>query len=198
MSLKRTVLSLAAVAALFLFAGAANATTFVVDAYSNSSSGGTGLATIALTAGEAFHVAASPDDLWSAGSLPRTSDADGLTGPRYATGTDETGLPAGTLIGADFGLLTRNGLSAPYASLVGEIGGVFKLLGTDFDGPAWGAGVLNLYFWDVNHADNSGSILVDVTDSAGVPEPATWALLLLGVGAVGGLLRRRRGALATA
>lgn len=32
----------------------------------------------------------------------------------------------------------------------------------------------------------------------GVPEPATWALMILGFGAVAGAMRRRRGALATA
>ncbi len=50
-----------------------------------------------------------------------------------------------------------------------------------------------------NYSDTPtwGNIVVatsatDVGISGGVPEPATWALMLLGVGAVGGMTRRRR------
>ena len=65
----------------------AHALSFAVDALSNSSSGGTGLDTgIVLAAGEAFSVTAGVDDLWSAGALPRWSNADGLVGDRFATG----------------------------------------------------------------------------------------------------------------
>ena len=82
-----------------------------VDAYANSTSGGTGVATISLTAGQQFTVTASPTDLWSAGALPRWSNADGLTGADlHATGTDDSGQSAGTIIGpGNFGLWTQNG-----------------------------------------------------------------------------------------
>jgi MYXO-CTERM domain-containing protein len=167
----------------------ANATTYVVDAFANSSSGGTGLSTIALTLGETFHVTASPNDLWSAGALPRWSDADGLTGNRFATGTDESLQPINTLIGIDFGLWTQNGLSAPFGTLVGEIGGVYQPLGTNFNGLAWGTGTLNLYYWDSNFGDNTGSIAAQVSAA---PEPAAWTMLLMGFGGLGALLRFRR------
>ena len=40
--------------------------------------------------------------------------------------------------------------------------------------------------------DNSGRVQVPI--SGAIPEPATWGLMILGFGGVGGLLRRRRGA----
>ena len=39
---------------------------------------------------------------------------------------------------------------------------------------------------------------IDVTGPAGVPEPAAWALMIVGFGGVGAVLRRRRAVLATA
>ena len=53
-----------------------------------------------------------------------------------------------------------------------------------------------------NYAQGSGNptgLNVEFTSVAGgVPEPASWSLMILGVGAVGGALRRRRQALAAA
>jgi hypothetical protein len=193
-------IALTAIAASALIAGAASAADFTVSAFANSSSGsGVGLPTVNLTSGELFTVTVDPNDLWSAGALPRWSNANGLTGNRFATGTDESGEPAGTLIGADFGLNTQGGLSAPFGSLVGEIGGVFRLLGTNFSGSAWNTGTLTLFYWDSNNADNTGSVLASVnTDAPGVPEPASWALMISGFGLAGAMLRRRRAANAVA
>jgi hypothetical protein len=169
-------LSIAALAACaFAVAGSANAAVFVVDALGNSSTGGFGLSSLTLLAGETFTVSVSTDDLWSAGALPRYSDADGLTG--------------GTHIGADFGLWTENGLSAPFGSLVGELGGVYRVLGASFSGPAWNSGTLHLYYWDSNFADNFGTVSASLI---AVPEAASWAMMLVGFGAAGALLRRRR------
>lgn len=192
--------SVAGLVAGLSLAGSANAATFVVDArlHSSNSGAGTGLSTLAFTAGDAIMVSVDPDDLWSAGALPRWSNADGLVGNRFATGTDESGEAAGTLIGQNFGLLDIGGFLAPFGSLVGQIGagpGSYRLLGTNFSGTAWASGDLVLYYWDTFTDDNSGRITVDIA-SAIVPEPASWALMIGGFGLAGAVLRRRRFALA--
>ena len=181
--------TLTAVAAALLLAGAAQAATVVnVDAVTDSwnSGAGTGLDTgIALTAGQSFTVTVAADDLWSAGALPRWSNANGLTGTLLATGTDESGQAAGTVIGTDFGLL--DGFA--YGELVGQIdGGAYFAVGTDFAGTANATGTLKLFYWDTFTADNSGSVAASVSV---VPEPASVALMLAGLGIVGGLARRR-------
>jgi len=167
----------------------ASAASFIVRALENSSSGGAGVASLALTSGQNLTVSVNTGDLWSAGALPRWSNANGLTGPLFATGTDDSGEAAGTQIGSDFGLWTQNGFSAPYGSLVGEIGGVYKVLGTNFNGPAWASGTLNLYYWDSNNGDNTQFITAAVTT---VPEPAGWAMMVGGIGVLGWIARRRR------
>lgn len=185
----RTLIATAALAAATVAAPAANAAVFTVSSIANSSSGGTGLASLAVTSGSHYTVSASLTDLWSAGALPRWSNANGLTGNTFATGTDESGELAGTQIGLDFGLYSQAGLNAPYGSLVGEIGGVYKLLGASFNGAAWGTGTLNLYYWDSNNNDNFGTIDVNVS---AVPEAQTWVMLVAGFGLVGVSVRRRR------
>jgi hypothetical protein len=176
-------------AGTMLFSNPASAAVFVVDSAANSSGGGTGLATFAVTSGQKIKVASSTDDLWSLGALPRFTDANGLTADRFATASDDSGQAVGTKIGRDFGLYASGPYSFAYGSLVGEIGGVYKLLGANSTTSAWGTGTLNLYNWDSNLGDNSGSIRFDVSV---VPEPATWAMLIAGFTLVGSGLRRRR------
>ena len=190
-------LAVAALAAGLSFTTAASATVFIVDALNHSSDSGfgVGLATLDLTVGEDFILTVDFDDLWNAGALPRWSNADGLTGELIATGSDESGEAAGTVIGSDFGLLNIGGFFAPYGSLVGQIGsgpGSYRLLGTSFSGPAWATGTLTLFYWDTFTGDNSGSIAADLVVPAIVPEPAAWALMLTGFGLGGAILRRRR------
>jgi hypothetical protein len=181
---------IAALGAALLGAAPGHAIPFTVFAQANSSGGGSGLATVALSAGQVFSVTAATTDLWSAGALPRYSNANGLLGNLYATGSDESGQAAGTLIGAAFPLWTQDGFTAPYGSLVGRIGSSYVLLGAGYTGAAPVAGMLNLYYWDSNMGDNFGSIKVDVAVKATtVPEPGTFALaglglLLLGVAAL--------------
>jgi hypothetical protein len=173
--------------ALALAALSSQAATFTVDAMNNSSSGGTGLASITLAAGEAFTVSSSLDDLWSAGALPRWSDANGLTGPRFANGADDSGESVGTQIGTDFGMWTQNGHSSAYGSLVAEIGGQWITLGANSSGVAPAAGTLNLYYWDSNNGDNTGAITFNIS---AVPEPSTY--LMLGVGLMALTVLRKR------
>lgn len=172
-----------------LAATTAHAANFVVDALANSSSGGTGVAVATLAAGDHFTVSVASTDLWNAGALPRWSNADGLTGNLFATGSDESGQAAGTLIGVDFGTWTQDGFTAPYGTLVGRIGTEYKALGTSFSGSFSTAGTLFLYYWDSNSGDNTEFVTASVS---GVPEPATWGLLLTGFGFVGLASRSRR------
>jgi hypothetical protein len=185
----RTIFLAALLATTGLGAGTADAASFIVDSKANSSSGGVGLATIAVTSGQILAISADPADLWTLGALPRWTNAAGLTAATFATGSDESGEAFGTQIGANFGLWNQAGLAAPYGSLVGEIGGVFKLLGLSFNGPAWGTGTLKLYNWDSNSFDNAGTITADVSI---VPEPGVWALLVMGFGLIGAAVRRER------
>ena len=197
-----TQLATAALAVGLLVSSSAQAALVVVDAKTNSSTGGSGKSSgLVLTTGQMFHSTVAATDLWSAGSLPRWSNADGLIANLFATGTDDSGQAAGIQIGAVFPMWFQNGLNAPFNSLVGEIGGVFKVLGTNFNGPSWGNGALSLYFWDQNSGDNTQFITADIGLNGvggGVPEPATWAMMIAGFGLVGATLRRRKSAFISA
>jgi len=164
----------------------AQAIMVTVDAKVNSSSGGSGFDTgIDLVTGQAFGASADLDDLWSAGTLPRWSNADGLDGDLFATGFDESGQAAGTKIGQDFGLWNQDGASFHYGSLVGQIGaGSFFKLGTSFAGNANATGRLLLYYWDSNSGDNAESIKVTFKIGDGKPVPDQGGLILsfLGLG----------------
>jgi hypothetical protein len=163
------------------------AVTVTVNAASHTTSSA-GVDTITVTAGHLFSVTASPTDLWSAGPLPRWSNANGLVGNLFATGSDDSGESAGTLIGAYFAPWTFGGHTAPYGALIGRIGTEYRTMGTSFLGPAWASGTLKLFYWDGGGQDNSDSIQVRVTS---VPEPASWAMLIAGFGLVGAVCRRR-------
>jgi hypothetical protein len=176
----------AAIIALGAAPAAAVVVTVNAAAHTTSSAG---VATIAVVAGHGFEVTVSPTDLWNAGPLPRWSNANGLIGDLFATGSDESGQAAGTLIGRYFDPWTFGGLTAPYGALVGRIGTEFRTMGTSFRGPAWATGTLSLFYWDGGGQDNSDFIRVSVTS---VPEPASWAMLIAGFGLVGAAARRRR------
>ncbi len=181
-----------ALAATMLAPLPASAATFIVQAFANSSSGGTGLSTITLTAGQAFTVSSNTNDLWSAGALPRFSDAGGLVGNRFATAADDSGEAVGTQIGQNFGTWTQDGFTTAFGTMVGKIGTTYFALGTGFSGVAPTAGVLELYYWDSNNGDNTGQIAAEVTALAGaVPEATTWSMLIAGFGMVGFAMRRR-------
>jgi PEP-CTERM motif len=188
---RKSLIALALTATMLAPAGA-SAATIIVDAQANSSSGGVAAASgLTLAIGQGFRIFSSTDDLWSAGALPRFSDANGLTGDRFATATDDSGQPVGTQIGQSFGLWTQNSFSAPFGSLVGRYAdGTYQLIGANFAGTATGNGALELFYWDSNNGDNRGDI--SFTALASIPEPATWAMMILGFGLAGGALRNAR------
>lgn len=167
----------------------ASAGVYVVDSVAHSSTGGAALATLSVNSGNLIRISSSLSDYWNLGALPRYSNANGLVGNLYASGSDESGATAGTLIGQDYGIFSQFGYSAPYGSLVGEIDGVYQLLGANGYFTAWGTGALNLMTWDSNWGDNAGAITFNVDI---VPEPSAWAMLIVGFGLVGGAARRRR------
>jgi hypothetical protein len=179
---------------LVALVGAAQASTVVVDARLNSSTGGVGADAGFLNSGQSFSVSVALTDLWNAGALPRWSNANGLTGPNLiATGSDDSGQPVGTIIGTATSLWTQGTLTAPFGSLVGTIGsGNFFLIGTSFSGIAPAAGELNLFYWDQNASDNTQFVTATVTTGvSGVPEPSTWAMMILGFAGVGFMAYRR-------
>jgi len=68
--------------------------------------------------------------------------------------------------------------------------GVDAVLGTS---PGWNASNTNDFF-NITYFDLNFPEVSDFTVDFPVPEPSTWALMLLGVGAIGASLRRRRAA----
>ena len=187
--------SLIFVSALLIAATSTQGAPFTVDALSNSTTGGAALDTgVFLNAGDPFSVSVDPNDLWNAGDLPRWSNADGLTGDLFATGTDDSGHVAGTLIGQDFGLHTQHGLSLPFGTLVGELSGTFFAIGTSFSGPAPDSGILKLYYWDSFAPDNTENVLatLNVNVNTPIPEPASLILMASGLLGFAGYRWRRR------
>jgi hypothetical protein len=87
-------------------------------------------------------------------------------------------------------------------TLFGQNPGVHGVTNVDFTSPTLGAGThrLDVFFAD---RENTGAYLslsllsqdVTITPPSATPEPATWALLLLGFTTLGATVRRRRAAL---
>lgn len=179
----RTKSTYLTILAVLLSPMGANADIISVDVlaldHSYNSSEGTGLDTgVDIEIGDVLAMVAT--GCWSAGNNNRTSDADGLVGPNPCSGD-----------AWNFGLYTRDGLSAPYGSLVGKIGsGSFFIVGTAFSETTTTAGRLYLYYWDTFTPDNSGSVNVQIHTS--VPEPGTLALLGLGLLGMGAARRRKK------
>jgi PEP-CTERM motif len=115
----------------------------------------------------------NPDTLWSAGSntpFSRESTANGIN-PAY------------------YGTWTMDGFTARFGALVGDAGGTLFLIGTGPTVISGLSGDLTVGYWDSYYPDNSGTQTLDVST---VPEPVTWALMLIGAGMLGVGLRMGR------
>ena len=130
-------------------AGPASAAVIEVDALANDW-GATGAATgINLSVGDSLLVVVSPDDCWSAGAPPRDSNADGLM--VIDNNTCQVGNSA-------FGDYTDSGLSAPFGSLVGTIGGGTPFfIGTYFDAVVAQSGALLLWYCQRESSQGTGT-----------------------------------------
>ena len=102
---------------------------------------------------------------------------------------DDSGQALGTLIGqiSDYGY--QGGLSLPYGTLVGKIGAASSLKSAPHSRAANAAGELKLYYWDSDFSDNTEYVTATIS---AVPEPSTWAMMILGFAGVGYLAYRRR------
>jgi len=100
------------------------------------------------------------------------------------------------------GTFTFDDEAAVGVGSINTTGGSFQPLNalSAFDGQS-SAGAWTLRIFDDAGADVGalGGWTLSLTgDVGGVPEPATWAMMLMGFGGLGAILRRRRTALATA
>lgn len=194
---------LSASALALVLSSPASAANVVVDA--QASIFGAGLATLPDAAGGAGVL---PPSVTVSGGQTVTITATGSTNPGGGYGDHG---PAGFGTASNIVNVTGSSIgnyAAPTAmTLLGVFTGsgsgvntIFQIgSGGTFTAPG-GATKLYLGFADAYgfqgnsgwYADNSGSILADVTLSGGgIPEPATWALMILGFGAVAGAMRRR-------
>ena len=97
------------------------------------------------------------------------------------------------LAGSLAGLLNFSSASGPGANAtVGDDGFGIFLGANDVSGLSTNVFWLGYDDQITNVDDNHDDMIIRVTVSPAVPEPATWAMMLLGFGAAGFVLRRRR------
>lgn len=216
--MKRILLTLAATASAFAMAPAANAAIFIGISVNGGAIStvatdlGTGSANYNTTTGGYFYNVSATGfpllvrpqlitqsvNIQSAGGSNAVIDV-------YITQTDLTTFTGGLL--STFTSNTISGLNAQLTSLYSTSNAVFtgtqlqtagftntgmfsagNALGT-VTGP-WSETVR----YTLNFTGGNGSNFNGTANLTAVPEPATWAMLMLGFGALGGMLRTRRGA----
>lgn len=182
----RTI-GLAAAAALTLASSGASAATLIVDvtnAIGTLPFGGTGNTRQAFTIGAGARVTAIAYDVTLTANSPSYLSEASVA--LYQTGFPDTGI--------EFNPGGADDLSgtATYSGAVD-----LTTLGLDF--AVGGDGILRLEYFDLladgglpDSIWNSGTITVTYDAvAAAVPEPATWGMMVIGLGIVGGTMRRR-------
>lgn len=98
-----------------------------------------------------------------------------------------------TYVDADDGVFSGNGTGTLLASFNYPTGFGSDEVVTSFDP---GAGTYSVTTKYIVSGTGKGSVSPDITISGGIPEPGTWALMILGFGGAGAMIRRRRMAFA--
>jgi len=130
---------------------------------------------VILSAGQTYDFSVvDPSTLWSAGS-----DSP------YSRSSTATGIDP---IASGYGQFTAYGFTANYGALVGEAGSTYFLIGTSLTATGL-SGDLKVGYWDSFYGDNSGTQTLTI---AAVPEPATWAMLVVGFAGIGFMAYRRK------
>ena len=162
----------AALAACALVAPAAHASTYIIQATTDFAHWqDTGLN---LVSGNTYNFTViDPGTIWSAGS-----------NTPFSRDSDANGIPPG----GGYGVLTMDSFTANFGAVVGDAGGHLFLIGTGPLNLPGLSGELTVGYWDSFYGDNSGSQQLSVS---AVPEPSTWAMMILGFAGLGFLTYRR-------
>ena len=205
-------LGLAAALALGM-AGAASAAVVTVEATANpwdptasgnfsyADPGATGPVSYAVTAGSKLDVQYLSGTTSEFSFLAPSAGASGYTTAmtRYGTGLglSQAGssmkyFPSYEISGAAGSPIHLGALIGDFVDSSGKVIGAFAPGSALYSvvAPA-GAAALQFGINDDRYGDNSGALLVSVTTSA-VPEAATWAFMLVGIGGIGMALRAGR------
>jgi hypothetical protein len=179
LKMTRAMILGAALAACTLMAPVAHASTYVIQSTTDFDHWqDTGLN---LVSGVTYNFTViDPATIWSAGSdtpFPRESNANGI--------------PPGNPPDAGYGQYTNDGFTANFGALVGDAGGHLFLIGTGPLNLSGLSGELTVGYWDSIYTDNSGTQQLSISAVAGVPEPSTWAMMILGFAGLGFLAYRR-------
>jgi hypothetical protein len=137
--------------------------------------------------------------------LAPSVDATGYVGSNFGSGTGLSGVGSSGTVFPSFTIDPTNVGSPIYlAALIGDfVNTTGVVIGTPFatgDGPfsitaPSGAAALQLGLNDDIFSDNTGFLKIDVTGStavSAVPEPSTWAMMILGFCGIGFLAYRRK------